>query len=281
MPDLLKDFVIDARGGLAEAEHAIQRLAAAPHDEAMVATAFRAVHGIKGSSLFLPLPRTARVADAAETVLADALAGRPLDAPARAGLRDALGRLQLIVDALTTSGTEPSGDDSALVAALERLALRAPEPQDLPLPEVANRLVRRLSRDLGKPIHFLQSGLDGRPGALDHLREPLLHLLRHCAEHGLDDVPQRLAAGKPAAGRIVLHAARHGSQMVIELAVDGIDRADQHQHAGLDQVRADLARLHGTLAVHEAAGCGMRFTLTLPAAAVPHCDTPCVMQPTG
>ncbi len=90
------------------------------------------------------------------------------------------------------------------------------------------RLVRDLSRDLGKQIRFDTEGDDIEldRSILDEIGEPLVHLIRNAADHGLESAAERTAAGKPAEGRILVSAARERNTVAIRVTDDGrgIDR---------------------------------------------------------
>ena len=90
------------------------------------------------------------------------------------------------------------------------------------------RLVRDLSRDLGKQIRFDLEGeeIELDRSILDEIGEPLLHLIRNAADHGIESPEHRVAAGKPAAGRILLSATRERNTVAIRVVDDGrgIDR---------------------------------------------------------
>ncbi len=90
------------------------------------------------------------------------------------------------------------------------------------------RMVRDSARAVGKQIDFSIEGknIELDRSMLDEIGEPVLHLLRNAIDHGLEPPPQRAAAGKPAAGRLVLSAVRDRSAVVIRVSDDGrgIDR---------------------------------------------------------
>jgi two-component system chemotaxis sensor kinase CheA len=90
------------------------------------------------------------------------------------------------------------------------------------------RLVRDASRALGKQIEFVVEGKDIEldRSMLDEIGDPIVHLLRNAVDHGIESSEQRIAAGKPAAGRILLSAERDRSAVVIKVSDDGrgIDR---------------------------------------------------------
>jgi two-component system chemotaxis sensor kinase CheA len=91
------------------------------------------------------------------------------------------------------------------------------------------RLVRDLARDLGKRIRLDLEGEDIEldRAVLDELAEPLMHLVRNAADHGLEAPAVREAAGKPAEGRLLIAAARERRTVAIRVSDDGrgIDRA--------------------------------------------------------
>jgi two-component system chemotaxis sensor kinase CheA len=91
------------------------------------------------------------------------------------------------------------------------------------------RLIHDLARETGKEIVF---STDGESTELDktvieRLADPLIHLIRNAADHGLESPQERIAAGKPATGHIQLSARQAGTEVVITISDDGhgIDRA--------------------------------------------------------
>ncbi|MFM8415315.1 MAG: hybrid sensor histidine kinase/response regulator, partial [Planctomycetota bacterium] len=85
------------------------------------------------------------------------------------------------------------------------------------------RLVRDLARTLGKQARFEvvgdQTGVDR--DILDKLEAPLSHLIRNAIDHGIEPPPDRVAAGKPAAGTIRLEARHRAGMLHITLFDDG------------------------------------------------------------
>jgi two-component system chemotaxis sensor kinase CheA len=85
------------------------------------------------------------------------------------------------------------------------------------------RLVRELSLELDKKIDLEMTGgeteLDRQ--VLEMIKDPLTHMVRNSADHGLESPAARVEAGKPETGRITLGAYQQGGYIVIEVADDG------------------------------------------------------------
>ncbi|MFN7191012.1 MAG: chemotaxis protein CheW, partial [Rhodospirillales bacterium] len=85
------------------------------------------------------------------------------------------------------------------------------------------RLIRDLSHELGKKIDLVMHGqeteLDRQ--VLELIKDPLTHLVRNCADHGLERPEERRAAGKPEIGRVNLNAFHEGGHIIIEISDDG------------------------------------------------------------
>ena len=85
------------------------------------------------------------------------------------------------------------------------------------------RLVRDLACETGKLITLEMAGQDTGLDrqVIDLIRDPLTHMVRNSADHGLEYPAERRAAGKPEAGRILLRAWHEGGHMIIEISDDG------------------------------------------------------------
>ena len=85
------------------------------------------------------------------------------------------------------------------------------------------RIVRDLGADLGKRINLQMHGeeteLDRQ--VLELIRDPLTHMVRNSADHGLEGPEERRAAGKPETGTIRLSAYHEGGHIIIEIVDDG------------------------------------------------------------
>jgi two-component system chemotaxis sensor kinase CheA len=85
------------------------------------------------------------------------------------------------------------------------------------------RLVRDLSNDLGKYIDLELTGAETELDrqVLDFIKDPLIHMVRNSADHGLETPSERIKAGKSERGVIRLAAYHQGGQIVIEVADNG------------------------------------------------------------
>ena len=85
------------------------------------------------------------------------------------------------------------------------------------------RLVRELSLELDKKVELDmtggETGLDRQ--VLEMIKDPLTHMIRNSADHGLETPAERIRSGKPETGRIRLGAYQQGGYIVIEVADDG------------------------------------------------------------
>ncbi|MES5482455.1 hybrid sensor histidine kinase/response regulator [Bradyrhizobium sp. INPA03-11B] len=85
------------------------------------------------------------------------------------------------------------------------------------------RIVRDLSGELGKQIELEMHGADTELDrqVLDLIKDPLTHMVRNSADHGLETTAERLAAGKPEQGTIRLSAYHEGGHIIICIADNG------------------------------------------------------------
>ncbi|HSX70203.1 MAG TPA: chemotaxis protein CheA [Pseudomonas sp.] len=86
-----------------------------------------------------------------------------------------------------------------------------------------HRVVRDVSQQLGKQIRLDIQGADTEldRSVIDKLADPLTHLVRNAIDHGIESAEQRLAAGKPAEGRLSLNAFHDSGMILIEVSDDG------------------------------------------------------------
>ena len=96
----------------------------------------------------------------------------------------------------------------------------------VPIESVVNkfpRMIRDLSRKLGKKMELYMTGEDTELDrtVVDQIGDPLQHLLRNSADHGLEDNATRIERGKPEVGSIFLKAFQEGNNVIIEVGDDG------------------------------------------------------------
>lgn len=119
------------------------------------------------------------------------------------------------------------------------------------------RIVRNLARDLGKEVDLLVFGEETEldRSVVDEIGDPLIHLIRNALDHGLETPDERMAAGKPRKGTLVLSAAHEGNQIVISIKDDG---------KGIDPERiARKAKEKGLITDEQLAAMGQREILDL------------------
>lgn len=168
------------------------------------------------------------------------------------------------------------------------------------------RLVRDLARRLDKQVSLVTEGEDtaADKDVLELLADPLVHLVRNCLDHGLETSIERIAAGKPAQGRLTLRASQEADSVRVDvcddgrgidpdairrvarargLEVDGLsDQAARElifapgfstaeeisdlsgRGVGMDAVRAVIERLGGSIGLDSEFGAGTTVSLKLP-----------------
>lgn len=175
----------------------------------------------------------------------------------------------------------------------------------VPLGETFQRMplvVRELARASGREVQVTTSGEETQIDKVlvERLMDPLLHLVRNALAHGLESPSERLAAGKPAVGRLTLAAQPDGDAIVITVKDDGrgldlariarraglstpptVDEAldlitrpgfstrteaglDAGRGVGLDVVRRSLTEIGATLSLASQTGRGCTFILRVP-----------------
>ena len=85
------------------------------------------------------------------------------------------------------------------------------------------RIIRDLSHELGKKIDLQMLGADTELDrqVLELIKDPLTHMVRNSADHGLETPAERVAAGKTEVGNVVLNAYHEGGHIIIEIKDDG------------------------------------------------------------
>ncbi|MEF3192459.1 MAG: chemotaxis protein CheA, partial [Campylobacterales bacterium] len=85
------------------------------------------------------------------------------------------------------------------------------------------RMIRDLSRDLGKNINLILSGEETEldKSIVEEIGDPLVHIIRNACDHGIEKPADRVAAGKPEMGTVELKAYNEGNSIIIEIRDDG------------------------------------------------------------
>ncbi len=124
-------------------------------------------------------------------------------------------------------------DDSEFVTPLQRLSHITSDLQEgvmkTRMQPIGNawaklpRIVRDLSVETGKKIDLQMLGADTELDrqVLELIKDPLTHMVRNSADHGLENTDERRAAGKPEVGKVVLNAYHEGGHIIIEISDDG------------------------------------------------------------
>ncbi|HNT27117.1 MAG TPA: chemotaxis protein CheA, partial [bacterium] len=90
------------------------------------------------------------------------------------------------------------------------------------------RVVRDIASDLGKRINLYLSGIETEidKTVVEHLDDPLKHLIRNAVDHGIESPEERVKRGKPADGSVWLRAYQQEGKIIVEVEDDGsgIDR---------------------------------------------------------
>jgi two-component system, chemotaxis family, sensor kinase CheA len=148
------------------------------------------------------------------------------------GLVDLVGEL-VIAQSMVTRGAEARGIDEHLARSLGQLRGITADLQRTALAlrmipirgtfQKMTRLVRDLAGQLGKEIRLVVEGDETEVDrtVIEEIGDPLMHMVRNAADHGIETAAARAASGKPAAGTITLRARHQGGFVVIEIADDG------------------------------------------------------------
>ncbi|MBI5634170.1 MAG: chemotaxis protein CheA [Nitrospirae bacterium] len=109
------------------------------------------------------------------------------------------------------------------------------------------RLVRDLSNNIGKDVDLVISGEDTEVDrtVIEHIGDPMVHIIRNAIDHGLESRDDRARSGKPVKGTLSIRAFQQGNQIIIEVADDG---------KGIDVERVKRKAIEKMLITEEEAG---------------------------
>lgn len=163
---------------------------------------------------------------AAEVITSLKVASNKLDAQI-----NLVGELVTIQDRLKQYvGTSVDPELISLSEEIERLTAElrdnAMSTRMLPIGTLFNkfqRLVRDLSRELGKAIKLVTDGDETEldKTVIDQLNDPLVHIIRNSIDHGIESYEERLGSGKSETGTIKLSAVHSGANVLIKIKDDG------------------------------------------------------------
>ncbi|MFA6937670.1 MAG: chemotaxis protein CheA [Treponema sp.] len=129
--------------------------------------------------------------------------------------------------------TEFKGIASKYRSSTQNLARIASELQEgvmkirmVPISQIFSRfprVVRDLSRDLNKKVNLEIEGEDTEldKAVIEDLLDPIMHCVRNSVDHGIESPEERIAAGKPETGTLLLKASNEGNMIIIDIVDDG------------------------------------------------------------
>lgn len=159
-------------------------------------------------------------------------------------LMNLVSELIIIKTRLDESSANKDDADAESIEYLERITTSLHDAvmrvRMVPVETVFNRfprMIRDVSRELNKDIELHMSGEETELDrtVIDEIGDPLIHILRNSADHGLETHEQRLKTSKPNVGNIYLRAFQDGNNVVIEVEDDG-------QGIDVDKVRKKIVQ---------------------------------------
>lgn len=140
---------------------------------------------------------------------------------------------ELVIDKGRLEQISHESNNQDLQETVERMSRVSGDLQNIilnmrmvPVEQVFNRfprMVRQLSRDLGKKIKLVIVGAETELDrtVIDEIGDPLVHLIRNSLDHGIETPEERLKKGKPEEGTVTLKAYHSGNHVFIEIRDDG------------------------------------------------------------
>ncbi|ANY75509.1 chemotaxis protein CheA [Paenibacillus ihbetae] len=140
---------------------------------------------------------------------------------------------ELLIDRVRLEQLASEAQNQELTDTVEHMSRVSSDLQNIvlklrmvPVDTVFNRfprMVRDLAKTLDKKIDLIITGADTELDrtVIDEIGDPLVHLLRNSADHGIEPVADRIAAGKPETGTVHLRAFHSGNNVFIEIEDDG------------------------------------------------------------
>jgi two-component system chemotaxis sensor kinase CheA len=155
------------------------------------------------------------------------------------------GRLARELERDSSAALEAFGETERLSQQIQDLATRLRMVNVGTVFRPLVRTVRDLAAAEGKKARISIEGADVEVdlSIVEHLRDPLMHMVRNAIDHGIETPDERMAKGKPPEGRILLQARHEAGSIVIELQDDGrgFDRQGLIRRAG--ELGVDTSKL--------------------------------------
>ncbi|MGG3279693.1 chemotaxis protein CheW [Paenibacillus solani] len=140
---------------------------------------------------------------------------------------------ELLIDRVRLEQLASESNNQELTDTVEHMSRVSSDLQNIvlklrmvPVDTVFNRfprMVRDLAKTLDKKIDLIITGAETELDrtVIDEIGDPLVHLLRNSADHGVESIAERIAAGKPETGTVHLRAFHSGNNVFIEIEDDG------------------------------------------------------------
>ncbi len=135
-------------------------------------------------------------------------------------------RLREINSLISSLAREYNSDTMQMSLIIDGLEEEIKRVRMLPLATITGsfgRMVRDLAQASGKEavLEIVGGDVELDKRVLEQIKDPIIHMLRNAVDHGIESVQKRLAAGKPAAGKITLAAEHQGKDVSISVSDDG------------------------------------------------------------
>ena len=240
MDDLLSEFLTECLENMTVLEGELVKLEQHPDDSELLAGIFRMVHTIKGTCGFLDLARLEAVAHAAETVLGKLRDGEMAATPAVITLvLGALDRIKEILDGLAADQSEPEGDDTALIATLDALAVSGGStttPNALPKVAAPARIAAAPPAPMrgAEPIEAVAARPDdpARRAAVEGLAAQTLRVPVDLLEQLMTLVDELVSTRNQ-----LLQTVRQGSDPTLQLPLQRLDQITDELQEGVMKTR--------------------------------------------
>lgn len=140
---------------------------------------------------------------------------------------------ELVINKTRLEQIYNSGEEVSLSETIEQVGRITTDLQDIvmyvrmvPIEQVFSRfprMVRDLSKELGKEINFIMEGKETELDrtVIDEIGDPLVHLIRNSLDHGIEAADERIKNGKSKEGTIKIAAKQEGNSVIIYVEDDG------------------------------------------------------------